>query len=318
GWVKGMYHDLLGRTPSQAEIDGWLKALAAGESTTDIAFGFAAGAEREGLRVAVDYQQDLGRSPTPAEIKSWVDAFESGRTNEDVVAGFVGSGEYFFEHFGNASDWFASAYQTLFAQAANVAGTAPSYLPALAGTLTHSAEYYSGVVTAAYQRYLGRGPDAAGLAGWVMQMQQGLSDEHLEASFIGSAEYINSHGGAGAGWVKGMYHDLLGRTPSQAEIDGWLKALAAGESTTDIAFGFAASAEREGQRVTADYQQYLGRTPTPAEVQSWVNAFVTGSKTNEDVVAGFVGSVEYFKNHNGDAQDWLNQAVLALLGPGGF
>jgi hypothetical protein len=75
---------------------------------------------------------------------------------------------------------------------------------------------------------------------------------------------------------------------------------------------------REGLRVTADYPQYLGRTPTPAEVTSWVNAFVNGSKTNEDVVAGFVGSVEYFKNHNGDAQDWLNQAVLALLGPGGF
>jgi hypothetical protein len=318
GWIKGMYLDLLGRTPTPAEVDTWLQALNGGESTIAIAYGFAASAEREGLRVNVDYQQDLGRSPTPAEVQSWVDAFESGRTNEDVVAGFVGSGEYFFEHFGNASDWFASVYQTLFAQAANVAGNAPSYLPALAGTLTHSAEYYSGVVTAAYQRYLGRGPDAAGLAGWVMQMQQGLSDEHLEASFIGSAEYINSHGGAGAGWVKGMYHDLLGRTPSQAEIDGWIKALADGESTTDIAFGFAASAEREGQRVTADYQQYLGRTPTPAEVKSWVNTFVNGSKTNEDVVAGFVGSVEYFKNHNSDAQDWLNHAVLALLGPGGF
>jgi len=318
GWVKGMYQDLLGRTPTPAEVNTWLQALNGGESTIAIAYGFAASAEREGLRVTMDYQQDLGRSPTPAEVKSWVDAFESGRTNEDVVAGFVGSGEYFFKHFGNTSDWFASAYQTLFAQAANVAGNAPSYLPALGGTLTHSAEYYSGIVTSAYERYLGRGPNAAGLAGWVMLMQQGLSDEHLEASFIGSAEYINSHGGAGAGWVKGMYHDLLGRTPSQAEIDGWVKALANGESTTDIAFGFAAGAEREGLRVTADYQQYLGRTPTPAEVMSWVNAFVNGSKTNEDVVAGFVGSVEYFKNHNSDAQDWLNQTVLALLGPGGF
>src|SRR5207237_4594788 len=119
-------------------------------------------------------------------------------------------------------------------------------------------------------------------------------------SFIGSAEYIKSHGGAGAGWVKGMYQDLLGRTPSQAEVDGWVKALAAGESTTDIAFGFAASAEREGQRVTADYQQYLGRSPSAAEVAGWVSAFESGTKTNEDVVAGFVGSVEYFKKHNAD------------------
>ena len=31
-----------------------------------------------------------------------------------------------------------------------------------------------------------------------------------------------------------------------------------------IAYQFAASPEREGQRVTADYVQYLGRTPTAA------------------------------------------------------
>jgi hypothetical protein len=197
-------------------------------------------------------------------------------------------------------------------------GAAPSFLTAMAGSLTHSSEYYSGIVTAAYQRYLGRTPDSAGLASWVAQMQKGLTDEHLEAAFIGSNEFIKNHGGLGSGWITAMYQSLLGRTPSQAEINQWLQALANGVSTTSIAYQFAASAERESQRVTADYQQYLGRAPTAAEVAGWVNRFESGTATNEDVVAGFVGSVEYYQKHKSDSQDWWNQAVQALFGASGF
>src|SRR5205807_10517377 len=197
-------------------------------------------------------------------------------------------------------------------------GSAPSFLRAVAATPTTSAEYCASIVTAASQRYLVRLPDGSGLAGWVTQMQHGLTDERLEADFIGSPEYINAHGGAGAGWVKGMYQDLLGRTPSQGEVDEWAHDLALGVSTTDIAYGFAASAEREGNRVTADYQQFLGRTPSAGEVGNWVSDFDSGAVTNEGVVAGFVGSVEYFQNHGSNTQAWWNRAVLALFGSGGF
>jgi Domain of unknown function (DUF4214) len=248
-----------------------------------------------------------------------VNAFESGAaTNEDVVAGFVGSGEYFQRHFGNASDWWTNSFQALFGIPASQTISWPSYLPPVASTLTHSVEYYTGVITAAYERYLRRAPDAGGLASWLVEMQNGLTDEHLEAGFIGSGEYIQSHGGAGAGWVRGMYQDLLGRTPSQAEVDSWLQVLASGVSTTTVAYGFAASGEREGQRVTADYVQYLGRHPAASEVAGWVNAFESGTATNEDVVAGFIGSGEYFRKQNSDTRDWWNQAVLALFGAGGF
>ena len=83
-------------------------------------------------------------------------------------------------------------------------------------------------VTGAYERYLGRGPDPAGLDGWVRLMQQGLSDEKLEAYFIGSPEYINNHGGTGRAWVMGMYQDLLKRAPADSEVASWQSALATG------------------------------------------------------------------------------------------
>jgi hypothetical protein len=167
---------------------------------------------------------------------------------------------------------------------------------ALSMTLAHGAEYYGNVVSAAYQKYLGRAALPAEVQAWVGLMQHGLTDERLEAGFIGSREYIQDHGGQGAGWVSGMYQDLLGRTPQQAEVDAWVQALAAGMSPTQVAYGFAASAEREAQRITADYQKYVGRTPTAAEISAWVNAFENGF-TNEDVIAGFVGSPEYYQKH---------------------
>jgi hypothetical protein len=101
----------------------------------------------------------------------------------------------------------------------------PANLLPVASALSHSAESYANFVTAAYQRYLGRLPDAAGLNAWVSAMQSGLSDERLESGFLGSDEYIALHGGQGAGWVRGMYQDLLGRTPSDAEVQGWVNAL---------------------------------------------------------------------------------------------
>ncbi|HEV3084408.1 MAG TPA: DUF4214 domain-containing protein, partial [Gemmataceae bacterium] len=168
-----------------------------------------------------------------------------------------------------------------------------------ASDLTHSFEYFSDIVTTAYQRYLGRTPAYAEMSGWVIGMEGGLSDEHLEAMFIGSAEYIQDHGGRAdqmRGWIKGMYQDLLGRTPAQAEIEGWVTAMTNGMSPTDVAFGFAASVERETQRVTADYLRYLERQPSASEVNGWVQYFEMSAR-NEDVIAGFVGSDEYFQRN---------------------
>src|SRR5262249_25085304 len=197
-------------------------------------------------------------------------------------------------------DWVKAATQDELQRPAaaaeiNAAQTAltPANVTAVANQITHSVDHYAQFVSNAYETYLGRTPDSNGLNGWVKAMQNGLTDERLEASFIGSPEYIANHGGPGAGWVKGMYQDILGRTPSQSEIDGWVQALNNGVSPQEVAYGFAASAEREGNRVRADYQTFLGRTPTQAEVDSWVNAFLHGL-TNEGLVAGFLGSIEYY------------------------
>jgi hypothetical protein len=64
-----------------------------------------------------------------------------------------------------------------------------------------------------------------------------------------------------------------------------------------VAYSFAASPEREAQRVQTDYQQFLGRTAGGSEVASWVNAFRSGM-TNENVITGFASSDEFYHKHS--------------------
>jgi uncharacterized delta-60 repeat protein len=193
----------------------------------------------------------------------------------------------------------------------------PGNLGTGASLIAHSKEAYSYFVTQAYERYLGREPDAAGLAGWVNALAaRTYTDEQLEAAFVGSREYIANHGGtAGETWVRGMYHDLLGRSPSDAEVAAWLQALASGWQPAQVAYGFAASAEREGIRVQEDYQNLLGRQANPAEVNAWVQYFEAGG-TNEDVITGFVGSPEFYNNvgrGRGNVVDWTYSAYEYVL-----
>jgi hypothetical protein len=195
-------------------------------------------------------------------------------------------------------------------------GPPPAGLVTVAGLFSQSFEYYVNFVTAAYEHYLGRKPKEPEVVAWAHLMQQGLTDERLEAGFIGSPEYISSKGagpGNWAPWVIGMYQDLLGRTPSQAEVNAWVKAINAGAPLTEIAYDFAATPEREGRRVTSDYQIFLGRSPTKAEVDAWVAAFERGY-TNEKVIAGFAGSPEYFQKHGDNIGDWLWGAYEDVLG----
>jgi hypothetical protein len=165
----------------------------------------------------------------------------------------------------------------------------------VARQLTHSAEYYANlIIRPAYQKYLNRDADPQGLAYWVDRMQHGLTDEALEAGFIGSDEFYNRAGGTDRLWVDAMYEVLLGRLPDSEGESFWVGQLEQGMSRASVANGFTASPEREAQRITADYVQFLGRVPSQEEIDFWVNEFESGV-TNEDVITGFVGSDEYYR-----------------------
>jgi hypothetical protein len=199
--------------------------------------------------------------------------------------------------------YVAAVYQTVLGRPAdassldywtNVLDADPSQRAMFVNSLDHSAEYFATIITPAYQRFLGRAADAAGLAFWVSQMQQGLTDEQLEAGFIGSPEFYSVSGGTDKSWVDAMYQQLLGRPADATGETFWTQQLQRGQLRSTVALGFAASAERESQHITLDYQTYLGRTPDAAGLSYWLDQFLHHGQTNENLITGFLASDEYF------------------------
>ena len=191
----------------------------------------------------------------------------------------------------------------------------PGNLAAVAAAFTHSSEALTNFVAQAYTVYLRRPAEQNGLSFWTGQLASGLTDEGLEADFIGSPEYIQAHGGSGAGWVTGMYEDLLGRAPDPNGLAFWTGQVQAGISPVSIALGFAASPEREGNILGADFEIYLGRAIDPGSKNFYLQQFADGVR-NEDIVAALVGSAEYYNNLTKGQQNknqWVSSAIEDIL-----
>jgi HEAT repeat protein len=313
-WVASLYTKVLGRTGSQPEINNWVTLLNSGVQPTVVAAAFTASGEKESDRVIQDYRTYLKRTPSSGEVAPWVDGLQSRTlTNEGVVAAIVGSPEFFQDHSSNSIAWFTSAYPLLF-PTAPLTSSLPSYVMPIGQTLAHSAEYYAGLINSEYVTFLGRNADAAGLAEWVAQMQNGLTDEQLEAGLVTSTEYLTKNGGsANATWVASLYTKVLGRTGSQAEINNWVQLLSSGVQPSVAAAAFTAGGEKETDRVIQDYRTYLNRTPSSSEFAPWVNGLQSHTLTNEGVIAAMVGSQEFFRDSSNSATTWWQRAVIALF-----
>ncbi len=85
-----------------------------------------------------------------------------------------------------------------------------------------------------------------------------------------------------------MYQNVLGRTPSQEELQGWQSTGLTGQALYD-AFNTAASQEQQArnaaaptpmgnasQMINANYATLVGRDPTEAERTSWMGSGLTG------------------------------------------
>jgi hypothetical protein len=189
----------------------------------------------------------------------------------------------------------------------------PVSIPAIAHGLTHSPLYDAKIVTLAYQNFLGRFPEPAGLDAWVTALQAGISDEQMEAGILQSPEYLSKHGGGTQGWIRGLYVDLLGRLPADAEIQLWLGSIAQGASSAQVAYAFAISTEREADLIVADYQRYLDRPPEPGALSVWIQALAHGA-SNQDIVTGFLASPEYVEKEGGDYTGWYSSALQDAYG----
>jgi hypothetical protein len=133
-------------------------------------------------------------------------------------------------------------------------------------------------------------------------MFNGLTDQQLEAGFIASDEFFANAGGTDLDWVDDVYMLLLGRAADASGASYWTGQLSSLESMesavqarSQVAVRMASSQENNSNLINDDYQHYLGRPADPQGLQFWLQQFAAG-KTNEDVIAGFTGSAEYYQD----------------------
>jgi hypothetical protein len=76
--------------------------------------------------------------------------------------------------------------------------------------------------------------------------------------------------------------------------------------------GFTHSTEYFSNLIIQDYQQFLGRTPTQSEITLWISNLERGV-TDEQVLAGFLASSEYFQRAGGTNKAWVDSLYQNVL-----
>ncbi len=185
-FVQALYLDVLGRTGSKAELDGWVVLFNSGFSQTDDQAAIAAGIETspEGRDHLVKgwYETFLGRSAVGGEEQGWVNQLLAGAPEEQVLSAILATPEFY------------SRAQTL------------------GGSGTPDQNY----VQALYQRLLGRAGSDAEVTGWINVLPQ-LGRQGVAVRFLVSGEYRTD-------LVQSYYELLLHRPADTQGLDGWVSS----------------------------------------------------------------------------------------------
>jgi TP901 family phage tail tape measure protein len=99
------------------------------------------------------------------------------------------------------------------------------------------------VLTALYQQLLGRAPDAAGVAFWQQQINQGASVNSLIAGIKNSPEYLDKTYGTGTSGINQLFMQLLKRPANAGDLAFWLSRYNSGQTLDQISAGIKQSPE---------------------------------------------------------------------------
>lgn len=224
-FVIRLYKYVLDRTPSDSEVDNWMKQLQKGKCTgAEMAANFFFG--QEGKKVISDnydfvsrlYRAMFGRKAKDSEITTWT---EQNKLRWQYFHGFVDSKEF----------------RNNCAECGIEAGTFDG---------TYLMSMYSGVkqfVERLYTVCLGRDTDKSGLISWTCAICGGdIGGSSAAYGFFFSREFLNKQVGNGT-YVDKLYNTFFDRDPDSKGRSAWMKALSDGNSRLDVLMGFAGSRE---------------------------------------------------------------------------
>ena len=188
-----------------------------------------------------------------------------------------------------------------------------------------------------YNTLFGREGDEDGMEYWLTRLQSHITDgANLIYGFLNSPEF-QSKEMTDAEYVKMLYEALLGRTPSDEEVAGWVTQLEAGKTRLALSAGFVNSPEfkalyesigvvpgkmfEDGTPYNAAYRLLiehfyaasLGREPDESGINDWVERMNTQDLSIEGLLLGFLNSPEYLGFKLTDEQ-FVDNMYLVCIG----
>ncbi|HWB13392.1 MAG TPA: MBG domain-containing protein [Pirellulales bacterium] len=155
-------------------------------------------------------------------------------------------------------------------------------------------EFQHDTVTALYEQYLGRAPDAGGLAYWSAYLYDGGTIEGMSQALVSSLEYFQKRGGGTVeGFLSAAFHDALGRQIEPAAVTYFGGLMSKGWSAGDVAASIFDSDEYHRLRVNSLFQQFMDRPADPGALAYFAGELDKGS-TDELVISQLLASDEYF------------------------
>jgi hypothetical protein len=155
-------------------------------------------------------------------------------------------------------------------------------------------EFQHDTVAALYEQYLGRAPDAAGLAYWSAYLYDGGTIEGMSQALVTSPEYWQVRaGGTADGFINALFHDALGRVIEPAALTYFMGMMATGASAADLAASVFNSDEYHRLRVNSLFEQFMDRPGDQVALAYFAGELDNGS-TDELVISQLLASDEYY------------------------
>jgi hypothetical protein len=143
-----------------------------------------------------------------------------------------------------------------------------------------------------YRTLLGRAADDAGLIGWVVALQNGMTRAQVVAAIWNSTEHRGLE-------VDQLYQTFLHRAADAAGRAAFVNLLLSGATEADVARMMIDSGEYQAAHpdntsfVMGLYADILGRSPAPAETSAWL-AVLQGGMNRDAVARAFLTSQETY------------------------
>jgi hypothetical protein len=208
-FIRRLYETILDREPGEAEVQGWLQALAAGFTRAEVVAGFLDSPEHFTLEVQAAYHDFLGRAADTGALAYWLPQLEHGASQRELFSVVLSSDEY-FRHVGGTNDAYVKGlFHDVLGRSASAADLA-AWDAALGSFLSRqqAADAFLGTeefdrllvddphdlfqpVEGFYQHYLDRDADASGAAHFTAELQAGVPYDAVRAAILTSDEFYN-------------------------------------------------------------------------------------------------------------------------------